>query len=365
MQIRLPDGGRGFRIDGQPTMTEKIAGYEVARTIKLETGTVTVDERLDSTGVEIPANQVAAEKDRLATARARAPRLIAPPKTLRRWDLTGKDPAGATQIAAAEQVFAKAIANDPDQVSGYRSRAYFRRIVGDGKGALADFAKAIELEPNIELYLARSAVYEEQGDLTRALADADAARQLDPSSVPATLKVAYLRAERGDMPGAVGLIDQRIDLGGETRQPYREAKADLIGRFGDGAEALKLVDTLMADKPGAPTLLNLRCWIKGTRQIELDTAAKDCTSALELSSNPYNILDSRALVSFRLGRYEDAKRDLDAVLNAQPAMAESRFMRGVVLARMDRKAESVSDLEVARRLKPRIDEDYARFGIKP
>lgn len=364
-RIRLPDGGRDFRIDGQPAMTDRVAGYEINRAVALDKGVVTFDERIDSTGVEIPASQAGAEKDKLATAQVRAPRLIAPAKTLRRWDLSGKDPAGATQIAAAEDVLTKAIAQDPDEVSGYRARAFFRRSVNNGKGAMADIDKAIALEPNIELYLGRSGLFEEQNDLVKALADAETARQLDPSSVAATIRVASLRAERGDVPGALGLLDQRIELGGETRATYNEAKADLVGRFGDPNEALKLVETLIADKPGTPSLLNLRCWIKGTRQIELDTAAKDCTSALELSSNPYGILDSRALVSYRLGKYEDAMRDLDAVLNAVPSMAESRFMRAVVLARMDRKPESALELDIARRLRPRIELEYARYGIKP
>jgi tetratricopeptide (TPR) repeat protein len=365
MTVRLPDGGRGFRIDGQPALTETIAGYEISRAVKLDNGVLTMDERIDSTGAEIPAAQAGAERDRLATAKVRAPKLIAPPKTLRRWDLTGKDAPGATQIAAVEAVFTKAIANDPDEVAGYRGRATFRRLINDGKGALADLDKAIAIEPDLQLYFARSQLYEEQGNLAAALRDVEAARQLDPSSAPATVKVAYLRAEGGDLSGAVDLLDQRIELGGETRQSYNEAKASLLGRFGDPAKALALVETLIADRPGTPTLLNLRCWIKGTREVALETAAKDCTSALELSSNPYGILDSRALVSYRLGRYEDAMRDLDAVLNAVPAMAESRFMRGVVLARMDRKSESDADLEAARRLKPRIDQEYARYGIKP
>lgn len=365
LNVRLPENGRDFRIDGQPTMTDRIAGYDISRAVALENGHVTVDERVDSTGAEIPANQVAAEKDRLATARVRSPRLIAPARTLRRWDIAGKDPAGATQIASAETIFARVIANDPEEMSGYRGRAYFRRAINNGKGALADLDKAISLEPDVQLYLLRATLQEELGNIPAALADAESARQLDPSSAVATVKVASLRAERGDMTGAVDLLDQRISLGGETRQAYNEAKADILGRFGDATEALKLVETLMADKPGTPTLLNLRCWIKGTRQIDVESAAKDCTSALELSSNPYAILDSRALVSYRLGRYEDAIRDLDAVLNAVPSMAESRFMRGVILARMDRKGESASELDIARRLKPRIDQEYARFGIKP
>ncbi|WP_250890313.1 DUF3857 domain-containing protein [Sphingobium nicotianae] len=365
MTIRLPDGGRDFKIDGQPALAGQVAGFDFNRTVTLDKGVVTLDERVDSTGIEIPASQVGAEKDRLATARVRAPRLIAPAKTLRRWDLAGKDPAGGTQIAATEDVYTKAIAQDPDEAANYRARAYFRRSVNNGKGALADLDKAIALEPGIELYLARSSLFEEQNDLAKALADAESARQLDPSSVPATLRVSSLRAERGDVTSALDLLDQRIELGGETRQTYNEAKADILGKYGNANEALKLVETLIADKPGTPTLLNLRCWIKGTRQVEVETAAKDCTSALELSSNPYGILDSRALVSYRLGKYEDAMRDLDAVLNAVPNMAESRFMRGVVLARMDRKSESATDLDIARRLRPRIDVEYARYGIKP
>jgi len=364
-QIRLPDKGRDFRIDGQQSLTERIAGYEIARTVTLDKGVVTIDERVDTSGVEIPASQAGTERDRLATAQVRAPRIIAPAKTLRRWDLGGKDPAGATQIAAAEAVFAKAIALDPEEVSGYSSRAFFRRGIGNGKGAIVDLDKAIDLEPSIQLYLTRADLHEDLGDLPKALADAEAARQLDPSSVPATVTVAGLRAERGDLPAGLALLDQRIELGGETRQTYNEAKANLLGKYGEPADALKLVETLMADRPGTPSLLNLRCWIKATREVQIETAAKDCTSALELSSNPYGILDSRALVSYRLGRYEDAIRDLDAVLNAVPGMAESRFMRAVVLARMDRKDEAASELEAARRLKPRIDADYARFGIKP
>ena len=363
--IRLPDGGKGFRLDGQPTLTDRIAGYDLSRTVTITDGKLLSDERLDSTGAEIPASAVGTERDRLASARVRAPQLTAPANALRRWDVAGKDPAGATQIAAAEAVYAQAIALAPDKVDGYHSRALFRRAINDGKGAVADLDKAIALEPDLDLYLLRAALHEEQGDMAAALADAEAARQLDPASIPAVLRVASLRSERGDLKSALALLDQRIELGGDTRQTYSEAKADLIGKFGDANEALKLVQGLMAEKPGMPTLLNLSCWIKGTRQLQLDSAAKDCTSALELSSNPYAILDSRALVSYRLGRYDDAMRDLDAVINAIPSMAESRFMRGVILARLDRKSESAAELAIARRIQPRIDQIYARYGIKP
>ncbi|MCW2366787.1 tetratricopeptide (TPR) repeat protein [Sphingobium sp. B7D2B] len=363
--IRLPQQGAGFRVEGEPALAARIAGYDFKRALSLEKGVLTIDENVDSTGIEIPASEIGAEKDRLATAQSQAPRLIAPANALRSWDITGKDPTGATQIAAAQAVYAKAIAANADKAAPYRDRATFLRAINDRKGALADLGKAITIEPDIDLYLMRSQIHKEMGDLKAALADAEAGRALDPASVGAVFRVANLRAESGDLDGAVALLDQRIALGGESRRTFQEGKADIIGTYGDPATALALVDTLLEDRPGTPSLLNMRCWIKGTRQVEIETAAKDCTSALELSNSPYGILDSRAVVSYRLGRYEDALRDLNAVLNAVPNLAESRFMRGVVLARMDRGAEGQADLAIARRIKPRIDADYARFGIAP
>jgi tetratricopeptide (TPR) repeat protein len=364
-EIRLPQGGQGFRIEGSPMMAAQVAGFSVNRSASIAKGVLTVEERVDSTGSEIVASNVGAEKDKLATARAQAPKLVAPSNVLRQWDVSSKDPAGGTQIAAAEAVYANVIANAPDKAAPYRARAALRRAINNSSGALADISRAIELEPDAGMYLMRAQLHEETGDLQAALADADSARSLDPSSVPATFKVANLLAETGDLNGAVSLLDQRISLGGEARRSFQEGKADLIGRFGDPSEALALVDSLMADRPGAPTLLNMSCWIKGTRDVSVDTAVKDCTAALEGSNSPYAILDSRAMIYYRQGRYEDAIRDLTAVLGAIPGMAESRYLRGVIYARLDRTPESKADLAIARRIKPRIDQEYARFGIQP
>ena len=71
-------------------------------------------------------------------------------------------------------------------------------------------------------------------------------------------------------------------------------------------------------------LLNARCWLKGTRNLALDTALRDCTRSIELSENPEHALDSRAMVYFRLNRLEEAVADLDAALDAAPEQAASR-----------------------------------------
>jgi len=364
LRLRLPDGGKGYTLEGAPDLKARLAGFEVARSVRIEGGVVTVEERMDSTGQEIEAARIAAERDSVATAKANAPRIVAAEGARRRWELGGADPAGATQIKASEAILAQAIANDPDEASGYTSRASFRSGIGDRKGALADLSRAIAIAPSVDLYLSRAGVAYDLGDLASAAADSESARQLDPSSSDAIETAARIRAERGDLAGGLALLDERIALGGDTGPAFRRVKAGLIGEFGDAAEAVKLYDGLIAEKPGSPTLLNGRCWVKGTRALAVDTALKDCTEAIELMQNSAPALDSRAMVWYRMGRFDDALRDLDAVLAASPGMAASRYMRAVVLTRLHRDADAARDLVVARRLSPTIDRTYARYGIK-
>ncbi len=364
LRVRLPDGGRGFAIEGVPDLKTRVAGYAVSRTASLAGGVFTLDERIDSLGGEIPAARLPAERDAFATAKARAPRLVAPADTRRRWDIDRTDPAGATQVQAIRTVFAKAIADDTDGTSGYTSRASLLNGIADRRGALADLTRAIAIAPSVDLYLARADTFYALDDLTAAAADAEAARALDPSSENAINAIATMKAERGDLPGAVALFDERIAIGGTTRDSYRQAKASMVSEFGTASDALALYDALIAEKPGSPSLLNARCWTKGIRSVMLDTALKDCTRSIELSSDTSAALDSRALVWYRMGRYDDALADLDAVLASAPGQAPSHFLRGVVLRQLHREPDAVRDLALARRMMPGVDRQYARYGIK-
>lgn len=365
LKLRLPDGGKGYVLEGDQNVSQSIAGFTIKRNVHLRDGLLELDERMDSTGVEIAAAQVPDERDRLATAQALAPRLIAPVKPTFYWDAPYEVLANWSQVKAGEQAFTKAIAEDPEEVSGYSSRANFRWGVGDRKKALADLDKAIAIEPDVDLYLSRADRRFRLGDVPGALADARMARQLDPSAIGAINAVATYLAESDKLDEALVMVDQRIAIGGETRDAYRRLKASLLGTYGDAAKAVELLDAHIAEKPGLTMLLNERCWIKGTRDIMLDSALKDCTRAIETSTYSVAALDSRAMVSFRMGKYEDALQDLTAVLDQVPGKDESQFMRGIVLHRLGRASDGDKDIAIARRINPRIDADYARFGIKP
>ncbi len=364
LRIKLPDGGRGYTIDGMAPLDDRFAGYDVDRSVTLADGTLSVDETLTSSGLEIPAAGVAAERDKVATILARTPRLVAPETATRRWNLA--QAASRSQIDAVEAIYKKQAAEaDEENITALTSSASFQRGIGDYKGAVATLTRQIALLPSADAYLARAGARRELGDSAGALADAEAARKLDPSSIEAISTVANLTAERGDIAAATKMLDDRIALGGKTRDDYRVVKAAMVGEYGDAQAAIDELDALIATKPGNPAMLNQRCWIKATRNVALDTALKDCTSAMELSDSSAAILDSRALVWMRMGRDEDALRDLDAALLQVPAMGSSRFLRALVYKRTGRGADAAADLAIVRRMSPSTERDYARFGLKP
>lgn len=364
LRVRLPDGGKDYALEGDGPLDTSIAGYQIKRSIDLADGVVTVDETLALTGEEIQPAQIAPERDRVATVLARSPKIVAPPNASRRWSLAGLDPKNASQLKAVEAIYAKAEkAADAENLTPYSSSASFHAGIGDYKAAAADYGKMLALAPDIDTYLSRSWARESAGDTAGALADAEAARSLDPSSIDAISRVAFLTAERGDVAKGSAMFDERIAIGGKTRSAYRLGKASLLGEYGDPQAALTEVDALLEEKPGSPELLNLRCWIKATRNFMIDTALKDCTQAMELSDSTAPILDSRAFVWLRLGRYEDALRDLDAALLQTPSLGPSRYLRSIVLKAMGHNADAASDLAASRKLSPSTERHYARFGL--
>lgn len=361
MRIKLPENGQGYTLQGQADVAGKFGGYEVARATTLINGVATIDETFAASGEEIAADALPRERAQVSAARATAPVIIAPARPARSWNVADKNSQATSARAIYDQAVVQAEADDMTSLS---SRASFRDGTGDLRGAAADYGRIIAVQPNADAYRARAGLFVRLGDAKGALADMKSVYQLDPSSDSAA-GLAEAEARVGDLAGAIARLDEQIAQGGENTLGMKVAKAGLIGEFGEPAAGIAIFDTLIDEKPGSPRLLNARCWTKATRHVQLDSALKDCTNALELSSDTGGTLDSRGVVYLQLGRPEDALRDFDAALLQNPGQWQTHFVRGVALSRLGRKAEAAEALAIARRGYPAIDADYARFGLKP
>ncbi|WP_395333949.1 tetratricopeptide repeat protein [Novosphingobium sp. BL-8H] len=364
MRVKLPDGGTGYTMEGAGDIDATAGGSHFTSHAAIANGVFTYDERQEGTGREVPADRIGADRAQLAKAQAQVPQLVAPANATRRWDL-GAAEKGSTQLAAIESVFGKSMTAKEPTAEPWVARASLRRGTGDFKGAREDLTHAIGLSAEASSYLDRASVNRALGDLPAAMADARKAQELDPSDNGAPDLVATLLAQGGKPDEARELLDEKIALGGEQKRGWEMSKVEKLGLYADATEALTMLDTMMTQRPQSPDLLNLACWIKGMRGIDVDGAVRQCSSAVELAASPVGPLDSRAVVWFRLGRYDDALKDLDAVILEAPTQAESRYMRGIVLAHLGRAAESKTEIAVARRLDPGVDVLYTKLGIKP
>jgi tetratricopeptide (TPR) repeat protein len=361
-RLTLPDGGRGFGLEGDRTLPATLGGVRVTRSAALDHGVATIEDRLDETGGEIVSADLPAARTAYAAAKNRMLKVVAP----------ADYPARAAIVVAArsagrlkpiEAAYAKAIAANPKEAGPYRTRADFRSGVYDRAGAIADWTKVIAISPDANAYANRSWLYESLGQNAKAIADAEAAYNFDEDDGVARL--ARLQVMYGKRVDGFALIEPRIEAAGKDRVDYMSQKADLLADIGEPDEALSVIDAALTERPGRADLLNTRCWIKGRAAKALDTALKDCTKAIELSDYPAGALDSRAMVYFRMGRMDDALADLDAALDAAPDLSASLFMRGVVLGKLGRQVEAGRDLAAARLIAPQVDADYKRYGITP
>jgi tetratricopeptide (TPR) repeat protein len=170
----------------------------------------------------------------------------------------------------------------------FAERAKVRERLGLKREAVGDYTAAIALRPDIELYIARGALQESIGDLEGRAKLGDAV----------TLDLPLIRVETSlrRYAEAVAVIDAQL-LGASVKTDWYLRRADVLTAAGRTKEA-------QADREAA-----LR---------EANAAVLRTGSGLQLYS--------RAKVQASLGRIEDAKHDLELVLEKSPRFAEAREM---------------------------------------
>ncbi|AJP71060.1 DUF3857 domain-containing protein [Sphingomonas hengshuiensis] len=367
-RILLPDGGKGIVLDGAPaTEIDLPGGRHVSRTAMLAGEVLTVELRNTQTGGEIAPAEIPAARARLAEARNRLLRIATVPGRPGPWNaVAAAKRAGRYDRQLAD--YASYIADKPEDASRLVARARFLEGIFEREKAVDDLDKAIALQADGATYMRRASLFEELGRRDAAEADLVAAYDLDPADTVALRRLAIARAQRGDKDGALALVDARIDAsaGGEDEPGLLAMRASVLAAAGDASAAIAASDSAIEKRPGNANFLNGRCWIKGTLNVELDSALKDCTRAVEMGGTGVAAaLDSRAMVYFRMNRLAEAATDIKAALELRPGASATLFLNGVVQRRMGSAAAGDAALAEARLLNPQVDAEYARFGVEP
>lgn len=210
----------------------------------------------------------------------------------------------------------------------------------------------------------RASLLEDMGRKDKAAADLQAVLGLDPSSKVALTRLGLLQIDAGRKDDALPPIDQHLENADEDKPDWEAAKSELLARAGDAEGAIAAIDAAIAVKSASAQFLNQRCWIKGTLAVQLDSALQDCTRAIELTDDNTAVLDSRAMVYFRLNRLSEALADIDAALDRYPSLPSSLYLRAAIERKMGKAESADKDAAAARLISPRIEEEYGRWKIK-
>lgn len=361
VEIILPDGGKGYQLVGSPKLDESYANTRITRSASLTDGRVRVVEEVTAGLGEVAVADIPAAR-RNALRISKANLSVDAPATVKwRWELDENEMRQRTAKARAAYT---AVVEDaePDDFVPLMSRAAFLYSIYDYAGAVEDYSRILEKEPTADLYLTRADALVSLGRLAEAVDDIEAAYDLDPANSTAYYQ-AQLLARMGRSGEAIELLDT-LPVGDDDLDDFADSRATVLGIAGQVESGLLLLEERLNEKDDSSTLLNADCWYRGLHKVALDSAVDQCTRAVERAQYPAGVLDSRALVHYRMGNADAALADLEAALKLQPGLSNSLYLKGIILLEQGR-GEGRQALDAALRQTPELKDYYALFGIAP
>lgn len=232
-------------------------------------------------------------------------------------------------IAACSRLLEATALEPRERARWHASRAGHRVRMNQHVQAVADFDKAIALQPEqYGYYLGRARAHGAGGNHQAALVDAGKAGSLEPTSAEAHLLLGAAHEGMKDFPRAIEQFSRVIEL----------APADARGH-------------------------DARCWARAMAG-DMGGAKSDCDRAIELNAESWNSYNSRGYVHYRAGRFAESLRDYDAALAAQPEVASSWYVRGLAKRALGDAEGAEADIAKGLALDPKVAERYAGYEAK-
>jgi tetratricopeptide (TPR) repeat protein len=211
---------------------------------------------------------------------------------------------------AALADFNRSIEIDPNNAFPYRSRGEANAQARKYADALADFAKANELQPDAWTHGAAGRVYAAQKEWAKAAEQYDASLKLNPKHVPGFLGRAVARFEQADDKGGEADLAEAAKLLPNDPSVY-VARASAAYRRGKFADANKELGEALRLNPKHAGALNLRAWVfavcpdadyrDGAKAVDFATRACE-----ETKWKAAGHLDTLAAAYAESGKWDDA-----------------------------------------------------------
>jgi tetratricopeptide (TPR) repeat protein len=356
--IVLPNDGKGFTLSGDD-FDRTAAGREFKRSTKIENGVFTMEAGVRSIAPEFPASEAEAAKKAVQALHTDLVYLQAP-KRYRVTDdeiaaLMAKTPTSVDEyISRGDKLydrndyeraiadFDKAIELDPGRAGAYADRGNAYLYSGKAELAAADFAKALALNPRQTAAIRGNGIVRERnGDYRQAIDSYSRALDIDQNDEFALEHRALAYAELKDGDKALADYDQLLKLAPDRARTIHLARADLLMRLGRGDDLLA-----EADRMAALDQDEVAYRIRGVALLLLkrnDDARKAFDQSIAIRPTPAAYLGRSN--TFPAGDHDQRLPDVDMALKLDPEMPAAHLMRAGLLLRKKDVASAMKDLD--------------------
>jgi tetratricopeptide (TPR) repeat protein len=247
-------------------------------------------------------------------------------------------------------------------VEDFFSRAIAKKAAGDLDGAIADYDRAIQLDPkDAAIYNNRGVAKQAKGGLDAAIVDFNRAIQLNPKDAGAYINRGNAKRDKGDLDGAMVDYNRAIRLDSKYAIAYysrglaKKQKNDLDGAIADYNRVIEL----------DPKFAKAYCdrGVAKRRKGDLDGAISDYNRTVELDPK-------YAIAYFNRGNAKNEKGDLDGAIadynrgiELNPKYADAYNNRGAVKGTKGDVDGAIADYNHAIELNPKNADAYYGRGL--
>jgi DNA-binding winged helix-turn-helix (wHTH) protein/TolB-like protein/Tfp pilus assembly protein PilF len=205
----------------------------------------------------------------------------------------------------------KALAIDPDLAAAHTALGHILvQYDRDWDGAAREYARAKQLDPSIALtYHRRSILYALQGDTERALAESARARELEPLWLAPRAFTGHIYYYAGRFDDSIRIVEQVLALDDRVNSARAFLIRSLIAK-GDYRRALAEIDQHPLQAQGSNAFRAQALVLSGQRE----AARAELDRVLELSKKRYVAAYDVALIYAALGDRENAFQWLERAI---------------------------------------------------
>jgi tetratricopeptide (TPR) repeat protein len=243
----------------------------------------------------------------------------------------------------------------------YSGRGWLYQTLKQYDKAIADYSKGIELDPNMGMfYFDRGNVYSDLKQYDKAIADYTKTIKLEPNDVSAYSARGLVYEKSKNYQRAIADYTKLIELQPNQSWHYA-ARARIYNYLEDYAKVIADFSSAIALEPKNDGFYNSRGLAYYFSQ-DYQKALADFSSAIELLPNNFNYYLERGIVYSSLKDYRNAIADFSSAIELEPNNSQLYSNRGFAYFFSQDYQRAIADFSSAIKLEPNNAQLYSNRG---